>query len=236
MMTEVVLLPGWGLGCAPLEPLAEALREQGFSVQLSPLPGRATGQISTWLDELEHRCTQNAWLLGWSLGGQLATLLAARRAERCPGLITLASNPCFVQREDWPCAMAQDTFKSFAEHLQQAPQATVRRFALLCAQGDEQPRALSKRLQQDGCSDPEVLQAGLHFLSELDTRKTLQHIKCSQLHLLAEQDQLVPQELAQAVRYLVPQAQIELRAGAHAALLFDEAVAVRIARFIREHS
>lgn len=236
MMTEVLLLPGWGLGCAPLESLAEALREQGFSVQLPPLPERATGQISHWLDELEHHCTQDAWLLGWSLGGQLATLLATRHGERCSGLITLASNPCFVQREDWPCAMAQDTLKSFAEHLQQAPQATVRRFALLCAQGDEQPRALGRKLPPEAHSEPEVLQAGLHFLSELDTRKTLQHLKCRQLHLLAEQDQLVPQELAQVVRSLVPQAQVELRAGAHASLLFDEAVAVRIARFIREHS
>lgn len=80
MMTErLTLLPGWGLGSAPLQLLVDALGGQ-LQVDIEPLPPLDHGQLERWLDQLDERLPRGAWLGGWSLGGMLASLLAARRA------------------------------------------------------------------------------------------------------------------------------------------------------------
>ncbi|MCO2003957.1 transporter, partial [Pseudomonas aeruginosa] len=101
MRDHLILLPGWGLGSAPLEPLRDALheREPHLNVLIEPLP--SLDDAADWLDELDDNLPRDSWLAGWSLGGMLAGELAARRGDDCRGLLTLASNPCFRVREDW---------------------------------------------------------------------------------------------------------------------------------------
>jgi pimeloyl-[acyl-carrier protein] methyl ester esterase len=115
MRDRLILLPGWGLGVSPLEPLAAALQglDEHLQVHIEPLPVLASSDLNEWLDELDATLPDNAWLGGWSLGGMLASELAARRGERCCGLLTLASNPCFVAHAGWPSAMPAETFDAF---------------------------------------------------------------------------------------------------------------------------
>lgn len=103
MRETLILLPGWGLDGAVLQPLADALGYE-LSVQVPALPRLGSAATADWLDELDTRLPHDCWLAGWSLGGMLATALAARRGERCRGLITLASNACFVASDSWPTA------------------------------------------------------------------------------------------------------------------------------------
>ena len=55
-------------------------------------------------------------VIGWSLGGQLATQLVNTFYEQTGQtkiLITLASNPCFVTNDNWQTAMPADVFSQF---------------------------------------------------------------------------------------------------------------------------
>ncbi|MDZ4337466.1 MAG: transporter, partial [Pseudomonas sp.] len=148
MRDRLILLPGWGLGTAPLQPLAEALRglDPRLQVQVETLPLLVSSDPADWLDELDANLPEDAWLGGWSLGGMLASELAARRGDRCCGLLTLASNPSFVAHEQWPSAMAGETFDAFLAGCKADPRMTLKRFSLLCAQGSEDPRGLSRLL------------------------------------------------------------------------------------------
>ena len=80
MRDRLILLPGWGLGVSPLEPLAAALRglDEHLRVDIEPLPALAGSDLDEWLDELDATLPDNVWLGGWSLGGMLASELAAR--------------------------------------------------------------------------------------------------------------------------------------------------------------
>lgn len=239
MRDRLILLPGWGLGVSPLEPLAAALHglNEHLRVQVEPLPALASSDLDEWLDELDASLPDNAWLGGWSLGGMLASELAARRGERCCGLLTLASNPCFVARDGWPNAMPGATFEAFLAGCHADVPVTLKRFGLLCAKGAADPRGLARLLTSAAPQTPwDVLMSGLELLAQLDTRDALVAYRGPQLHLFAGLDELVPAEAASDLLSLLPDVEIGLieQAG-HAFLLEDpHGVAGAIQAFLHE--
>lgn len=239
MRDRLILLPGWGLGVSPMEPLAAALQglDEHLHVEVEPLPELDSCDLQDWLDDLDERIPQDVWLGGWSLGGMLASELAARRGDRCCGLLTLASNPSFVAHEQWPSAMPAETFDAFLAGCAADPRLTLKRFSLLCAQGAQDPRGLS-RLMLGGAPNTSsaALMAGLELLAQLDTREALQAFRGPQLHLFAGQDGLVPAEAAGELFALLPDIEIGLiEQASHAFLLEDpHGVAGAIQAFLHE--
>ena len=239
MRDRLILLPGWGLGVSPLEPLAAALRglDEHLRVEIEPLPELESSNLDEWLDELDSTLPQDAWLGGWSLGGMLASELAARRGDRCCGVFTLASNAAFVAHEQWSSAMSGETFDAFLAGCAADPRGTLKRFSLLCAQGAEDPRGLS-RLLLGGAPNTAapVLMSGLQVLAQLDTRLALQSFRGPQLHLFAGLDGLVPAEAAGELLALLPDVEIGLiEQASHAFLLEDpHGVAGAIQAFLHE--
>ena len=239
MRDRLILLPGWGLGVSPLEPLAAALHglNEHLRVQIEPLPALGSCDLGEWLDELDATLPDNAWLGGWSLGGMLASELAARRGERCRGLLTLASNPCFVAHDGWPNAMSGETFDAFLAGCHADSQVTLKRFGLLCAKGAADPRGLARLLVSGAPNtSSNVLMSGLELLAQLDTRDALMGYRGPQLHLFAGLDELVPAEAASDLLSLLPDVEIGLieQAG-HAFPLEDpHGVAGAIQAFLHE--
>ncbi|MGH8435229.1 MAG: alpha/beta fold hydrolase [Pseudomonas sp.] len=239
MRNRLILLPGWGLGSAPLEPLAAALQglDERLRVQIEPLPTPNSADPADWLDELDANLPEDVWLGGWSFGGMLAAELAARRAERCCGLLTLASNPCFVARGDWPNAMSKATFSAFREGCSVDADTTLKRFSLLSAQGAAEARSLA-RLLAGGAPRmaASALLQGLDVLAALDTRAALQAFRGPQLHLFAGADALVPGEAAGALLALLPDIEIGLIEQASHAFVVERPheVAAAIQAFLHE--
>lgn len=240
-MTKLVVLPGWGLGTAPLQPLADALAALGIEVQVAALPVVGECSVEAYLSLLDQQLPEDVWLAGWSQGGMLATALAARRGPRCAGLISLASNLRFVASTDWPSAMPVTTFAAFVEGCAADPGATLKRFALLCAQGASNARQLSRELAADVSVAPaSELLAGLQLLAALDNRQAITDFSGAQLHLLAGADGLVPATAWAAMQHVAAQAagpvQVELLESLSHAFYLEQPqqVAQRMAQFIAE--
>lgn len=235
-MTErLILLPGWGLDGAVLQPLAEALGGE-LQVQVAALPKLTSAAVPDWLDELDARLPEHCWLAGWSLGGMLAAALAARRGSRCRGLIGLASNARFVASDAWPQAMAADTYATFYEGCAHNASATLKRFAMLCTQGCTDARGLSRLLQSNLLASEPSLLAGLQVLATLDNRDALSAFAGPQLHLLAEQDALVPASVCDELLALLPSGEVDVLEGCGHAFVLEQpqALAALLLDFIRE--
>jgi pimeloyl-[acyl-carrier protein] methyl ester esterase len=238
MRDRLILLPGWGLGCMPLEPLVAALHELDpwLKVQIEPLPELHSSDPHQWISELDERLPQDCWLGGWSLGGMLAAELAGRRGERCCGLMALGSNACFVARDDWPDAMPALTFQNFRDSCASDSQQTLKRFALLCTQG-AQSRALARQLTLSAPqANASALLHALDLLATLDTRAALQAFTGPQLHLLAGADALVPAEAALALLALLGDIEVSLMENLSHAFVLERPheVAAAILAFIHE--
>lgn len=239
MSNQLILLPGWAFGAAALQPLCEALGEQlpNLEVTVESLPELA--DANTWLDELDRRLPPDVWLAGWSLGGMLASQLAARRVDTCPGLITIASNPCFRARAQWPEAMPAETFDTFHEAFRLDAEQTLKRFCALCSRGAYDMRTLTRQLQVSQSQSPEaVLDAGLQLLAQLDGREALLGYFGPQLHVFAEADALVPVSAAGALRNWLPGTRVEVIPKASHALPLERAdeLATLCATFIQGHA
>lgn len=237
MREHLILLPGWAIGPAALEPLREALQERAphLAVEIEPLP--TLDQAGAWLDELDARLPRDSWLAGWSLGGMLAAQLAARRGDACRGLIGLCSNLSFRDRDDWPCAMSQEVFAAFHEACRLDPGLTLKRFTILVAQGARDARTLARQLQVTQLpTEPKVLDAGLRLLDVLDTRAALQGYGGPQLHLFSGRDALVPAAAAKALLEWLPDVEVQVFEEASHGLPLErpEEVAAAILGFMRE--
>ena len=171
MRDHLILLPGWGLGSTAGTAARRALheREPHLNVLIEPLP--SLDDAADWLDELDDNLPRDSWLAGWSLGGMLAGELAARRGDDCRGLLTLASNPCFRVREDWPkrCRRKPSrTFRGFPARTAPDPQAFHPAGQPGCATLGPWRGNCMVALPQ---LEREALVAGLQLLDQLDTRR-----------------------------------------------------------------
>lgn len=225
VITEpLVLLHGWGCDSRTWKPLLPQLQQFARVITID-LPG--FGESETLPDFiLEHVLTAlaqaiptRAILLGWSLGGMLAVILAARYPQKITQIITLAANAKFVANDDYstamPIAINQDFTQSFAVD---AP-LTLKRFSGLLVQGDANERGLLKALRAENTRaviNHNWLQA-LELLACLDNRADFAQLSQPGLHLLGDVDALVPVAAVNALQQLnSQQTVIVLSETAHA--------------------
>lgn len=217
----LVLLHGWGMNAEVWRALVPALSEH-FYLTLIDLPGLgrsyadpAQYSSAAVIEQLLTVAPPRAIWLGWSLGGQLALALAAAHPERVQALVMVASNPCFVQREDWAFAMAQETYQGFAQALSQSADKTLTRFIMLQTQGAEAGRETLKHLKEvlKAAPDNSALEASLRLL-ERDERAVLTQLQVPVMMQLGDKDLLVPVAVAEGCAVLNAALTIRIYDGA----------------------
>jgi pimeloyl-[acyl-carrier protein] methyl ester esterase len=145
----LVLLHGWGMNGAIFNPLLEYLNED-FELLCVDLPGHGkSGLVETDFDQQVEKLAYllpDSILLGWSMGGLYATALARLYPEKFSHIILVASNPRFVQQDDWHSAVPQQVFDEFSSSLSGDWKATIKRFIGLQLHGADQARHLIRHM------------------------------------------------------------------------------------------
>ena len=203
MTYRILLITGWGGGAELLKPLHEALEQKGHNVERINIFNALNDDI---LQQRVELAVKYDVIVGWSLGGQLATLLVDQIQQQYAEqkvLITLASNPCFVAQADWMTAMPVETFIQFKHSFEQDAISTLKRFGLLVCQGASSAKkdfvAMQKLIRPQPIA---LLRQGLKLLEQLNLVEFYENYQGKQLHVFAEHDALVPYQVIQKTEYL----------------------------------
>ncbi len=193
---DLVLIHGWGMHSGCWDAVAAHLSEK-FRIHLVDLPGHGLSPHESgddWVEALSKSFPFEVDLCGWSLGGQLAIEWARRHPGQVGRLVMASSTPCFTLREDWAHGISGEIFRQFSDELEASPDAALKRFLLLQAQGGTGAARLFRQLQQSvgKGAQMEGLRAGLELLREFDLRMAAQSVGQRALILHGECDRLTP--------------------------------------------
>lgn len=211
----LVLLHGWGLNHAVWQQLLPKLSEH-FRVLTPDLPGfgLATSYPQPYLLPdvaaiVAQQIPAGSLVLGWSLGGLVATQIALDFPDKVQALAWVASSPCFVAKQGWP-GMAPLVLRQFAAALSKDTALTIERFLAIQALGSETARQEIKLLKQALLSLPlpqdAALSGGLTLLAEQDLRPKLAELKMPVAGCFGRLDSLVPAAMLTELQLLLPQA------------------------------
>lgn len=230
-----MLITGWGGGTKLLQPLMEGLERENFQVKLINIFNALDAQT---LQQQVELAKEYDVIMGWSLGGQLATILAdeiSKKYQQNKVLITLGSNPCFVTNENWQTAMDQPTFQAFKQSFKTDAVATLKKFGFMVCQGTENTKqdflTLQSLIQPQNL---DVLNAGLNCLEQLNNVDILEKYTGHQLHIFAKQDFLVSYKVARNLQKLSANfLEVELNSGSHGFPIFNtEDVISKISQYL----
>ena len=112
-----------------------------------PQPGIWAAEPAQMAQQLLPQLPARAVLLGWSLGGLVASQLALSQPDRVAALISVASSPCFTARDEWP-GIQPETLATFQQQLSSDFQRTVERFLALQTMGTENARQDARQLKE----------------------------------------------------------------------------------------
>ncbi|NVJ50423.1 MAG: pimeloyl-ACP methyl ester esterase BioH [Gammaproteobacteria bacterium] len=245
---DVVFLHGWGIHGGIFEHLYPELSAHcritnidlpGFG--RSPLPNQ-TYSLSMVVDQLLSVMPENAIVLGWSLGGLIASHIALEHPQRVSALVTVGSSPRFIQDDDWPDAMKPAVMENFMTLLEEDYESTLIRFLAIQTMGSESQRDDIQRLKETvfihGQPAVKALRGGLKILQETDLRAKLGEISQPTLRLYGRLDGLVPQKVAGKVAQVLPDSESFIfRKASHAPFLSHAAeFTERLLTFIKRHS
>ncbi len=251
----LLLIHGWGMHGGMWGGVVERLA-QDHRVHVVDLPGHGKSwklerdmhssptthqsPIDQIVAALSDQFSEPISVCGWSLGGQIALHWAQLEPHKIRQMVLVSSTPCFMQQEDWPCAMAAETLAGFAAALIENHAQTLRRFLALQVRGSDHERELLTSLRAALLSRGEpnlaALQTGLEILRDCDLRTALPDITQPTLVIAGARDTLTPLAAAEYMAKTMPDARLTTILGAaHAPFLSHPEIFVeQLKNFLHE--
>jgi len=227
----VVLVHGWGSHGGIWRDVAHTL-SHNYSVTVPDLPGHGRSRNirlpeytpENLVDSIRTATAgaPSIWV-GWSLGGLLALVAAARYPQEVTRLVLVGATPKYVQAPDWREAMSPTVLDQFTRNLAQDYPGTLERFLTLqMAAGED--RNVLRRLREEmfryGEAPVDTLLQGLELLKNEDRRAQVSGITSPTLILHGDRDRFVPLKAAQYLAAHIPNARLDVFAGSgHAPFL-----------------
>ena len=188
---NIVFLHGWGLNSKVWVDFIERFQnaEPTINVHLIDIAGygsQAKFASSSDLSQLSADCLsrapEQAFWVGWSLGGMIA--LKAALAEnhvvkpRIQGLQLISTTPRFAKASDWLDGVPIESFQRFCDAFSENYQRALIKFLAMQAGADKNAQAIAYKAHADICTQPspspQTLQLGIDCLG---THNMLDEIK-----------------------------------------------------------
>jgi pimeloyl-[acyl-carrier protein] methyl ester esterase len=158
--------------------------------------------------ELSKMTDSDCVVIAWSIGGLIATRLAAL-TDKVKAIIFIASTPCFVNKEDWLNTIDRKSINDLQTKLSNNPVTALEYFAGLIAQGDVSSKNTNRKIRQNLADEKhsELLSSWLIQLQQNDQRVEFESLNIPVQVLLGEHDVLVKSQIENQLKLLSPNSQ-----------------------------
>ncbi len=197
----LLLLHGWGFNHQIWSSITPNL-EKNYTLYRVDLPGFGKTPSMNWnlfKQQILHALPPKFAVVGWSLGGLIATRLAIEASLHISHLINIASSPHFIAKGNWP-GIKQSNLEAFYKTLIHTPQKTLHDFITL-----QSGNPLNHTLELPKHFNTEGLKAGLEILKTWDFRDALHAHTIPTAYLFGQLDSIIPQQTLEAMQAIYPQ-------------------------------
>lgn len=136
----ILLIHGWAMSSTVWETIKNYI-EQDFDVYALDLPGHGVNSeievdsinelLCLFDSSILPDLPQNFSVIGWSLGGVVATYLAEKHQSRVNALITVATTPKYISDEKWKYGFNEKALDLFIRYILVDSKKVLRQFMLM---------------------------------------------------------------------------------------------------------
>jgi len=160
-LKEIVCLSGWAQKPSSLESIFDD--REFFDVSVSSYNYLKHSSIENFFEAFSRKYQKLDCLVGWSLGGQLAVRLIAKKIIK-PKLLVLIAPPFqFVKNSHIKAAMPHSSYQEFLENFKKSPDAALKKFSILAILNDANAKIIIDNLALEDASSKSLV----YWLEEL---------------------------------------------------------------------
>ncbi len=197
----IVLIPGWGFNKEIFIPLIEWLSTKyeiiNLEFPISKLSLRTNDEILNNISKtFYNKIPDNSIIIGWSLGGLLASHFCYLFPQKCKKIINLCSTPKFVATETWNGIHGSD-LNGFRNLAYRDLEKLIKKISMLVVNPIKDRKLISqiRNRMKDPITDRKELLLYLDILIDSDIRKDYSKISSPILHIIGEKDNIVPKNI-----------------------------------------
>jgi pimeloyl-[acyl-carrier protein] methyl ester esterase len=199
----LVFIHGWGVNGHVWDILIPKLVEK-YTIYCIDLPGfgKSPQEIEEYTLDYLTQSILSIWpktpsiLMGWSMGGLIATHIARFYPQKVKKLITVSSSPCFLVSKENPFGVKINIFERFMHLIQKETKKTLMHFFLIqsCEPSiqKKEVRYLKNQLLSSPLPSHQTLKAALNLLKINYLHPHYSVVHCPFLQIYGQNDSLVP--------------------------------------------
>ena len=142
-MKSVLCLSGWGQNSQSLEPIFDS--KQFFDLSISSLNYSSFACFNSLQEKLTNHSNPTI-LIGWSLGGQIAIRLIAKKILSPKLLILIAPPFQIIKDHNIKAGMSLQVFDEFYNNFTKSSNLGLKKFSILTAMNDVNSSKIAKTL------------------------------------------------------------------------------------------
>ncbi|USS94099.1 alpha/beta fold hydrolase [Buchnera aphidicola] len=137
---------------------------------------------------------KNSILIGWSIGGIIATLLTLKIQEKIKLLVTISSSPCFIKKKSW-IGLNLNKIKKLKNELNNNYFQTIKNFLKLQNLNKKNIKILYKKIINSSNNNPQSINFNTKILIKLDTRNLIKKIHIPIFRIYGKFDIIVQKDV-----------------------------------------
>jgi pimeloyl-ACP methyl ester carboxylesterase len=187
---KLYLVSGWATKSTVWDSVIRILKDE-LDVECIDWWSAIDGELGRRITVNSNKCV----VAGWSVGGQIALMEAARHPDNIAGLFLISSMTCLVEKGERP-GVPREVPAQIRVMLERNRRVYLRGFFTRCVSPLQNPQLIDNLLEESDTITMESLLSGLEFMADTEAMFTK---KASVMMVHGREDDIIPWECTEYI-------------------------------------